>query len=173
MTMRSTLGQAVAFALGGIAVIAAITLIATAGYGTAASAASVGKHQVARTSGVPVVIACINETRIRPGEYILPCGDGTAYLQHMNWSAWGSSSALASGTYIFNNCTPNCADGRGIAFGVLAVLWDAQPWPGHAGVRYFTELTMIFTGNRSYTAGGKKYTEPQSQTDQLSPIGGG
>jgi hypothetical protein len=167
MTPRSTLGHAVALALCGIAVIA------TAGCGTAASAASLGKQQAAGTSGVPVVIACINKTQIRPGEYILPCGDGTAYLDHLNWAAWGSSSALASGTYTFDDCTPNCASGHGHSFGVLAVLWDVQPWPGHAGVRYFTRLTMIFTGHRSYTVGGKTYQEPQSATDQLLQLGGG
>ena len=167
MTSRSTLGRAAALALCGIA------LIATAGCGAAASAASLGKHQAAGSSAVPVVVACINKTQIRPSEYILPCGDGNAYLNHLNWSAWGSSSALASGTYTFNDCTPSCVGGHGHSFGALAVLWDVQPWPGHAGVRYFTRLTIIFTGNRSYTAGGKKYTLPQSQTDQLSQIGGG
>jgi hypothetical protein len=167
MTTRSTLGKAAALALCGIAVVA------TAGCGAAASAASLGKQQNAGTSGVPVVIACINKTQIRPSEYILPCGDGNAYLYHLNWSAWGSSSALASGTYIFNDCIPNCVGGHGHSFGVLAVLWDVQPWPGHVGVRYFTRLTIIFTGNRSYTAGGKTYREPQAQTDQLSQIGGG
>src|SRR5579862_6005591 len=101
MTTRSTLGRAVALALCGIAVIA------TAGCGAAASAASLGKQQGAGTSGLPVVIACINKTQIRPGQYILPCGDGNAYLSHLTWSAWGSSSALASGIYVFNDCTPN------------------------------------------------------------------
>ena len=166
------LRQAAALALCGLAVIA------TAGCGTSASAAtsgqsaaSAGRH-AAGASAVPVVVVCFNKTQIRPGEYLLACGDGSAYLQKLNWAAWGSSSALASGTYIFNNCTPNCADGRGIAFGVLAVLWDAQPWPGHAGVRYFTELTMIFTGNRSYTAGGKTYQEPQTVTFPMFKEGG-
>ncbi|HEY6294734.1 MAG TPA: hypothetical protein VIX15_03640 [Streptosporangiaceae bacterium] len=173
MITRSTLGQAVALALGGIAVIGCIAGIATAGFGPAASAAPVGKHQAASTSGLPVVIACINETKIRPSEYILPCGDGNAYLDHLNWSAWGSPSALASGTYTFNDCTPSCVGGHGHSFGALAVLWDVQPWPGHAGVRYFTRLTIIFTGNRSYTAGGKRYQEPQALTVQLSQIGGG
>jgi hypothetical protein len=167
MTMRWTLGRAVALALCGIAVIA------TAGCSTAASAASLGRQQAAGTSGVPVVIACINTTQIRPGEYILPCGDGTAYLYHLNWSAWTSSSALASGIYSFDDCTPSCAGGHGHSFGVLAVFWDVQPWPGHAGVRYFTRLTIIFTGHRSYTVGGKAYQEPQTLTIPLSPLGGG
>jgi hypothetical protein len=159
--------QAAALALCGIAVIA------TAGCGAAASAASLGKQQTAVTSAVPVVIACINKTQVRPNSYILPCADGNAYLHSLSWTAWGSSSALASGTYTFNDCIPTCVSGHGKSFGVLAVLWDVQPWPGHAGVRYFTQLTIIFTGNRSYTAGGKTYQEPQALTTQLSQIGGG
>ena len=39
-------------------------------------------------------------------------------------------------------------------------------------MRYFTELTIIFTGNRSYTAGGKKVTESQTLTIPLSNFGG-
>jgi hypothetical protein len=172
MTIHLTLGKAAALALCGLA------MVATAGCGTSASATSpghsagsAGRH-VAGTSAVPVVVACFNKTQVRPGSYLLACGDGSAYLQRLNWTAWGSSSALASGTYLVNNCTPDCADGRGIAFGVLAVLWDAQPWPGHAGVRYFTELTMIFTGNRSYAADGKTYQEPQTVTFPMFKQGG-
>jgi hypothetical protein len=37
---------------------------------------------------------------------------------------------------------------------VLVALWRAEPLPGHAGQRYFTRLTIIYTGNRSYRAGG-------------------
>jgi hypothetical protein len=40
-------------------------------------------------------------------------------------------------------------------------------------VRYFTRLTIIFTGNRSYTAGGKTYTESPTLNIPLSQIGGG
>jgi hypothetical protein len=166
------LRRAAALALCGLAVIA------TAGCGSAASAASLGHsaasagQRAAGTTAVPVVVVCFNKTQIRPGSYLLACGDGSAYLERLNWTAWGPSSAVASGTYIVNNCTPDCAGGRGIAFGVLAVLWNAQPWPGHAGVRYFTELTMIFTGNRSYTERGKAYQQPQTVTYPMFKAGG-
>jgi hypothetical protein len=175
MTIHSTRSRVktAALALCGVAVIA------TAGCGAAASAASLGHsatatgQHAAGTSGVPVVVACINETQIRPSSYILPCGDGEAYLAHLNWAAWGSSSALASGTYAIDTCVPDCAAGHGATFAALAVLWDVQPWPGHAGVRYFTQLTIIFTGHRSYTAGGKTYTLQQTLSVPLSRFGGG
>jgi len=176
MTSHSTRSwvKAAALALCGIA------MIVTAGCGTPASAASVRQspasasagQQAAGTTAVPVVVVCINKTQVRPSLYILACADGQAHLSHLSWAAWGSSSALASGTYTFNDCVPSCVGGQGRSFGVLAVLWDAQPWPGHPGVRYFTRLTIIVTGNRSYTAGGKAYQLPQTLTEPLLPIGG-
>ena len=172
MTTCSALGEAAAFALCGIAVIAA------AGCGAAASAASSGHsaaaagQHAAGTTAVPVVITCGGQTQVRPGSYILPCAGGIPYVSALNWTAWGSSSALASGTYALDDCIPNCVGGHGHLFPVLVVLWDVQPLPGHAGERYFTELTIIATGNRSYTAGGKTYQLPQTFTIPLSQQGG-
>jgi len=163
LTTGSTLGKAAALALGGIAVIA------TAACGAAASAATQGPQQ---SVAPPVVVNCAMKTQVRPGTITLACADGNVYLSGLNWSAWGSSSALASGHYAFNDCTPNCLSGHGHALPGLVVLWGVKPLPGHAEVRYFTEVTVIFTGNRSYTAGGKKVTESQTLTVPLSNFGG-
>jgi hypothetical protein len=43
---------------------------------------------------------------------------------------------------------PSCAQGKYVKYPALTVLWLARPWPHHAGRRYFTRLTMIFTGKR-------------------------
>ncbi|HXP19860.1 MAG TPA: hypothetical protein VN840_09475 [Streptosporangiaceae bacterium] len=174
MTTHSTRSRVktAALALCGIAVIA------TAGCGTAASAASLGHsaapagQHAAGTSAVPVVVTCGEATQVRPSSYILPCAGGIPYVSALNWSAWGSSSALASGTYNLDDCIPNCVGGHGHSFPALVVLWDVQPLPGHSGERYFTELTIIATGNRSYTAGGKTYQLPQTLTIPLSQHGG-
>ena len=148
-----------------------IAAIATAACGAAASAASLG-GQAPATTAVPVVVNCQMKTQVRPGSYTLACADGNAYVGALNWSAWGSSSALASGTYSFNDCTPNCLSGHGHTFSGLVVLWGVKALPGHAGVRYFTEMTIILTGNRTYTAGGKTVRAPLTQTIPLSNFGG-
>jgi hypothetical protein len=158
-----SLRKAAALALAGIG------LIATAACGAAASAATQAPQAAA---GVPVVVSCAMKTQVRPGSFTLACADGNAYVSGLSWSAWGSSSALASGNYAFNDCTPNCLSGHSHTFGGLIVLWGAKSLPGHAGVSYFTEMTIILTGNRSYTAGGKKVTESQTQTIPLSNFGG-
>jgi hypothetical protein len=154
-------------------VLCGIAAIATAACGAAASAASLGEQGAVTTTAVPVVVSCGMKTQVRPGSYTLACADGNVYVKALNWTAWGSSSALASGTYAFNDCTPNCLSGHGHLLPALVVLWGVQALPGHAGVRYFTEMTVIFTGNRSYTAGGKVYKEPQTTTVPLSQYGGG
>jgi len=78
--------------------------------------------------------------------------------------SWGIST--------FNDCVPSCADGRFHSFPVLAALWRAEPRPGHAGQRYFTRLTIIYTGNRSYRAGGTLHRVPLTETLPLSAAGG-
>jgi hypothetical protein len=159
-----SLRKAAALALGGIAVIA------TAACGAAASAASLTPQQT--MAPLPVVVSCAMKTQVRPGTYTLACADGNAYVSGMSWTAWGSSSALASGKYSFNDCTPNCLSGHGHTFSGLVVLWGVKALPNHAGVRYFSEMTIILTGNRNYTAGGKKVTESQTLTIPLSNFGG-
>lgn len=166
--------KAAGLALAGIALLAT-TVLATTGGAAAASAAASGRTAESvgqQSTGVPVVVNCAQKTQVRPGTFVLACGDGNASLDSLQWSAWGASSALASGTSGFNDCTPDCLTGHVHTFPALIVLWGAKALPGHAGVRYFSEMTIIYTGNRSYTAGGKKYTVPQTQTDPLSTFGG-
>jgi len=55
---------------------------------------------------------------------------------------------------------------------VLAALWRAETRPAHGGERYFTRLTIIYIGVRSYRAGGKTYHLPQTATYPLSAFGG-
>lgn len=107
-----------------------------------------------------------------PSSYTLACADGNTLLHGLHWAAWGSSSAFASGTYTFNDCTPNCAAGHVHSFPALVALWHVKALPGRSGKKYFSEATLIFTGSRSYKAGGKTHSLPQTITEPLSPHGG-
>jgi hypothetical protein len=169
MTIRSSRGRvrAAVLALCGIAVIATVAV------SVSASATTSGRQQTPVASALPVVVACGMKEQIRPGVYVLPCADANAYLSGLRWSTWGPSTALASGTYAFNDCVPSCVAGHGHSFPALAVLWRVQPLPGHHDVRYFTRLTIIYTGNRSYRAGGKLHHLAQTATYPLSQYGGG
>jgi hypothetical protein len=149
--------RAAALALCGIAVIA------TAACSPAAPVSPAGTPSV-------VMFNCGGQAQIRPGQYDVTCTVGVS-LAALRWATWGSSAALASGSYAFDDCVPNCVGGHGHTVSALAVLWDVQPLPGHAAERYFTRLTIIYTGNRSYRAGGKLYQLPQTLTIPLSQHG--
>ena len=161
--------RAAALALCGMAVLATTAFAATASAATSGRSAETVRQQ---STAAPVVVNCQQKTQVRPRSIILACADGNAYIGNLSWSAWGSSSALGSGTYAFNDCTPNCLSGHGHTFPALVVLWGAQALPRHSGVRFFSEATMIFTGNRGYTAGGKTYHLSQTMTIPLSDFGG-
>ena len=160
--------KAVALALCGVAAIAAAASVPAAAAGQQAPAGA-----ATSAAGVPVVINCAMHGQTRPRQYILACGDGNFYLDKLNWAAWGSSSAFAEGINTFNDCVPFCAAGHFHSFPVLAALWRAEPRPGHMGQRYFTRLTLIYTGNRTYSAGGKLHRLPATATYPLSELGGG
>jgi hypothetical protein len=158
--------------------IAAIAALAGAVPGSAAASSSPQRHSGAdapaiQTAGsLPVVINCAGHGQTRPGRYILACGDANAYLSGLHWAAWQPTDAFAAGTDTFRVCIPTCVAGRLHSFPVLATLWRVQSLPGHRSVRYFTRLTIIYTGRRSYSAGGKTFHLPQTATYPLSASGG-
>ena len=90
---------------------------------------------------------------VRPSEIILDCGDGNAFLGHLVWSSWTPSTATATGVYVKNTCSPNCAQGTfvsmaasvrldypvrtgaGVEFGGISFTYPSPSAPGG----YYTE----------------------------------
>jgi hypothetical protein len=160
--------KAPALAVCGIAAIAAAIAASVPAIAARQTEPAIG----AAAASVPVVIDCAGQLQVRPGQYILACGDGGARLIGLRWAAWGSSSAFVAGIYDLNDCTPTCKTGHFLRFPMLAALWRAEPLPGHAGQRYFTRLTVIYTGNRAYRARGGLHHLPATATFPLSQFGG-
>jgi hypothetical protein len=172
MTIRlaRTRVKAAALALCGIA---AIGVAVSAVSAPAVAAGRSHSAAVTTSASVPVVVNCAMHGQVRPREYTLPCADQKSVLTGLTWAAWGSSSAFAAaGINTFDDCIPNCAEGHFHSFPVLAALWRAEPWPGHTAQRYFTRLTLIYTGPRSYRAGGKLHVLPVTVTYPMSSGGG-
>jgi hypothetical protein len=167
---RNGRARAAAAALCGIAMIATAACAAP----TPATTAAARQPAVAdvAAAGVPVVVDCAVHGRTRPGQYPLACASGGAYLSGLHWASWGPSAAFAEGVSSLDDCVPTCAGGHGHSFPVLVALWRAEPWPGHAGQRYFTRVTVIYTGHHSYRAGGKLHELPATATYPLSSSGG-
>jgi hypothetical protein len=49
---------------------------------------------------------------IEPAEIVLACADYGALVEGLHWTSWTTASATAAGTLVYNDCTPNCAEGH-------------------------------------------------------------
>ncbi len=174
MTTQLTRGRfkAAALALCGIAAAGAAAAVLAAAVPASAAGQPHTRPAAAASASLPVVVNCTGHDQTRPTSYILTCADANSALDGLHWAAWGSSSAFASGTYTFNDCVPYCAAGHFHNQPVLVALWHVKALPGKSGKSYYSEVTLIFTGSRSYKADGKTYHLPQTQTEPLSPNGG-
>jgi hypothetical protein len=93
-----------------------------------------------------VMVSCAGQGQVRPGGYDVGC-TANELLRTLHWQTW-RGTAYGNGVLKVDDCTPTCAQGKYIDYPVLIVLWRPMSWPGHAGHRYFTRMTWIFTGKR-------------------------
>jgi len=152
----------------GTAAIGLGALALAAGAAGVPALASAARAGAAAARGV-VLVNCVGRAQVRPGRYVLTCADGNDYLTGLRWVSWAGGAAFARGTEHVNDCVPSCAQGHFHAYPVLVTAWRAESRPGHAGQRYFSRLTEIYTGKRPtyYRSGGRKY-HPQTVTWPLS-----
>jgi hypothetical protein len=62
-------------------------------------------------SGILVYGDCKTPS-LQPSEIVLTCADYGWILEALHWSSWTASQATAIGTFVYNDCTPNCAEGN-------------------------------------------------------------
>jgi hypothetical protein len=166
MTTKPVLGRV------RVAVLALCGIAAVAGCAAPLSGAAAGVRQsttltAAVTDNVPILVGC-GQAAVRPNDYYVSCTPGVS-LTKLQWASWNSTEAFAEGTMVLDTCVPNCVEGEGRSFSALVALWGAEPLPGHPGERYFTHLTLIYTGDRTYDVGGKSSSLPQTATYPLIP----
>jgi hypothetical protein len=58
------------------------------------------------------VLPCVGAAQVRPGKYVLACGDGNFYVTSLRWVRWSASVGIARGNATLNDCQPNCAEGH-------------------------------------------------------------
>ncbi|MGX1548037.1 hypothetical protein [Streptomyces adustus] len=102
----------------------------------------------ARASALPVLLGCLSDPEVRPSEFILACGDGNSRLAALHWSSWDANDAVATGYNAVNDCKPFCAAGKFHSYPVIVVLEHPHTWKQNPRVVQFTEMNLVFTGNR-------------------------
>jgi hypothetical protein len=75
------------------------------------------------------VVGNCTSSQVRPASIIIACADDNLALTHLRWKDFGGTTAAATGSYSYNDCTPNCAAGHFHALAVRVVLADARLCP--------------------------------------------
>ncbi|MFE2431657.1 hypothetical protein ACFXJ5_33615 [Streptomyces sp. NPDC059373] len=97
-----------------------------------------------RRSADVTVVDCFSQPRVRPGHFLIACGDGNSNLVSLHWSRWAQTSAVARGFNEVNDCKPYCAAGRFHSYPVIVRLDHPRPWKGHPAKR-FTRMSLVYT----------------------------
>jgi hypothetical protein len=122
-----------------------------------------------KVSAKPVVFDCLNRPVVEPSSYVLTCADNGSFLYHLKWTSWKGARATATGVHELNDCTPNCAEGTFHKYPAVITFWRPEPLAGHPGEKYFTRITVCYTGPRPpmYMSNGQLVKNPASWTGTL------
>lgn len=118
----------------------------------ASASASAPTPTDSRPSARTVAVDCFSNAQVRPGDFLLACGDGNNRLIDIHWSSWGPNSATGTALDAVNDCQPYCAAGKFHSYPVIIRLDRPETWRSHPELRQFTRLHLVYTeGRPAYT----------------------
>jgi hypothetical protein len=115
---------------------APVTLATAAAHGSAAAssppAASPSDSLIAVTVCTVPADGCTlpgasQSMGVQPKE-ITTSGDGSAFVDGLTWTGWGTARAVGSGTLKLNDCTPSCAQGTYTSYPATVTLQGLKPY---------------------------------------------
>ena len=174
---RHRLSAVAALAVGVLVMLAGTacgSTVATTTAPVAASNAAATATAAAAGSGIRVVVFdCVHHAQVRPKSFILTCADDGSFLSGLSWSRWTPQQAIATGVHRLNDCTPSCAEGKFRSYPAIVTFWRGEPVAGHPGEKYFTMITVRYTGPRppAYTSDGILIPHPAAWSQPLGTIG--
>ncbi|WP_432135373.1 MULTISPECIES: hypothetical protein [unclassified Streptomyces] len=135
-----------------VALCAALGLAASLGAATASpkapAARATAPSVAASAAGRTVLVDCLGHPRVRPGEFVLACGDGNSRLASLRWKRWDADVAVATGVNWLNDCDPYCAAGTFHAYPVTVRLDRPQSWKTHPEQRRYGRIGLTYTEQR-------------------------
>ena len=96
------------------------------------------------SAAAPLKITSCYSAASRPKTIVLTCADANTALKGLAWSSFGGSTAQGKGTFVTNNCEPNCASGKNISYPVKLKATGSVSCKH--GLRVYGKLTLQFTG---------------------------
>jgi hypothetical protein len=76
----------------------------------------------------------------KPKTILLTCADGGIRIEQLTWTTWSSTNASGYGTYLENNCVPDCSEGEYKATKVNLMLDNLTQ---HKGKHFFKNLNIV------------------------------
>ncbi|MEU9759080.1 hypothetical protein AB0D98_04660 [Streptomyces sp. NPDC047987] len=125
--------------------LCAASALAVTAAPTTAPAATPARSSSQSPSARAVAVDCFSHARIRPGDFLLACGDGNNRLVSLRWTQWGQASAEGTGLDAVNDCRPYCAAGTFHTYPVQVRLDRPANWKKHPGLQRFTRLRLVYT----------------------------
>ena len=103
-------------------------------------------------TALPKVSNC-GEVSVKPSGLVLSCADANTALETLKWSAWGQSTAKATGVFSENDCSPTCVAGTFNRYKANVTLSAPK---AINGTKVFTKVRVVFPGitdqsNRTFT----------------------
>ena len=86
---------------------------------------------------------------VKPAQ-ITTSGDGSAYVDGLSWTGWGTPQATAKGSLHLDDCTPNCAQGTYTAYPATVTLAGLTDYQGSVKA-YSTIVVQSPSANTTYT----------------------
>jgi hypothetical protein len=132
----------------------AIFRTALAAAAAAALATGLAQAMPAHASSTPahadkyVVLNCDYKPVTRPAYWTPYCADYGVILMNMHWTSWTSHLASGYGTVYEDDDYPNHAEGKVYKVPGIVTLWGSAPVKDHPGDATYTEMTLIFPGQR-------------------------
>jgi hypothetical protein len=72
----------------------------------------VARVLVSLAATAAVWTGCAHRPSVRPAEIVVACADGNFYVDHLRWTRWTPTEAVATGVGHRNDCKPYCAAGH-------------------------------------------------------------
>lgn len=86
----------------------------------------------------------------KPKLMLLTCADGGIRIGQLTWSAWSSVDAFGYGTFLENDCDPDCSQGE---YESIEVTVKLNKLTKHKGQLFFKTLTVTPNQSQSQLQG--------------------
>lgn len=127
----------------GVVVVSAAVSAVTLSYADSAPVpAPLSSADPAVLASHTYLIDCEHQPVVRPATFVLTCADANSSIEPATWEVWGGAVARGTGTYLENDCTPDCAAGRFRAYPVVLIADDLATADGTA---HYRRISLRFT----------------------------